>query len=52
LWGALEKALADALTNAGYDVMNTVRWKSPLIEEHWTGVKNAFAKHFPNLRVA
>lgn len=47
--GALEKALADALTNAGYTVLNRVNCKWKLDEEGWQRVRNAFAIHFPEL---
>lgn len=47
--GALEKALADSLAVAGYDVLNTVKWKHPLDQEDWKPVHAAFSEHFPNL---
>jgi hypothetical protein len=48
--GALEKALADDLANAGYEVMNTVRWKPARDDHIWKKVRRAFARHFPKLR--
>ena len=48
---ALEKALADALVDAGYDVLNTVRSRKPLDAQVWTSVRSAFAEHFPKLRI-
>ena len=50
--GALEKALADSLTDAGYDVLNAVKWKHPLDEERWKPVRTAFSEHFPKLKSA
>ena len=49
LIGSIEKALADALSDAGYDVLNTVIWKHPLNERLWRSVRTAFAEHFPEL---
>lgn len=48
--GALEKALADSLKDAGHDVLNTVKWKHPLDEKHWAPALAAFSEHFPNLK--
>jgi len=50
--GALEKALADALREAGYDVMNTVRWLKPVDAKLFASVRAAFEAHFPKLRAA
>lgn len=50
--GAMEKALAEELTAAGYDVMNEVKWSHPHDEAVWTAVREAFAEHFPKLRNA
>jgi len=47
---AMEKALADELTAAGYDVLNTVDCRKPLHEERFAIVRSAFAQHFPTLR--
>jgi hypothetical protein len=47
---ALEKALADALKGAGYEVMNTVHCRKPLDVELFAGVRAAFSAHFPKLR--
>ena len=47
---ALEKALADALKSAGYEVMNVVRCRKPLDEELFARVRAAYAAHFPALQ--
>lgn len=47
--GAMEKALADGLRAAGYQVLNTVKWKAKLDEAHWEPVRKAFAERFPKL---
>ena len=49
--GAMEKALADDLTAAGYAVLNIVKCKWPLDPVLWAPVRAAFAAHFPNLEV-
>jgi hypothetical protein len=49
LVGALEKALADALREAGYAVLNTVKWNHPYQVEAWVATVDAFAEHFPKL---
>ncbi len=46
---ALEKALADALKEAGYEVMNTLRCRKPLDVDLFTSVQTAFGAHFPEL---
>jgi hypothetical protein len=48
--GALEKALADALREAGYQVLNTVNCNRPLDGPAWAEVSGAFAAFFPKLR--
>jgi hypothetical protein len=50
LVGAMEKALADELTRAGYTVLNTVAWSHAPEEVVWTSVRAAFADHFPKLK--
>jgi len=50
LVGAMEKALAEELVAAGYDVMNEVKWSHPHDIEVWSAVREAFAEHFPRLR--
>ena len=50
LVGAMEKALAEELAAAGYDVMNEVKWSHLHDEEVWAAVREAFAEHFPKLR--
>lgn len=52
LVGAMEKALAEELAAAGYDVMNEVKWSHQHDEAVWTAVREAFAEHFPKLRSA
>jgi hypothetical protein len=46
---ALEKALAEALRNAGYEVLNTVKCRKRLDRRRWTRVRKAFAVYFPKL---
>jgi hypothetical protein len=46
---ALEKALACALKEGGYDVLNTVHCEKTLDPNLWNDVRNAFAKDFPQL---
>jgi hypothetical protein len=47
--GAMEKALADDLRAAGYQVLNTVSCRWPLKPELWSPVRAAFAEHFHRL---
>jgi hypothetical protein len=47
--GAMEKRLADDLSGAGYDVLNTVRCLKPLDDTLYTDVRAAFAREFPAL---
>jgi hypothetical protein len=47
--GALEKALADALSQSGYKVLNTVKWPHNLDLSLWRSVKTAFSLDFPRL---
>jgi hypothetical protein len=47
---ALEKALSDALKEAGYEVLNTVNCRKKLDINLWTKVHKAFAVHFPRLK--
>jgi hypothetical protein len=46
---ALEKALAAALTDAGYNVINKVHCRTPLDDKLFANVRSAFAREFPNL---
>lgn len=46
---ALEKALADALLAAGYEVINKVCCQKPLDERLFKKVRAAFSSHFKNL---
>jgi hypothetical protein len=48
--GAMEKALANDLAVAGYDVVNTVKWKPPLDPALWAPVRAAFAEKFSRLK--
>jgi hypothetical protein len=46
---ALEKALAEAMCAAGYDVINTVTCRMPLDEGRFVLVRDGFAAAFPRL---
>jgi hypothetical protein len=46
---ALEKALADAMTLAGYDVINKIACRKSLDEKQFSRVWKEFAVHFPKL---
>jgi hypothetical protein len=46
---ALEKKLADSLTDAGYNVLNEVKSRKELDPELWRDVRAAFGEHFPKL---
>ncbi|WP_130752734.1 hypothetical protein [Sphingobium xenophagum] len=48
--GAYERDLAAALGEAGYQVLNTVRWRHSGDPERWALIRAAFADHFPKLR--
>ena len=50
--GAMEKALAEALATAGYDVLNDVKWAHSYEPEVWQSVKAAFSDEFPKLAEA
>lgn len=45
----VEKELADAMNEAGYDVLNEVHSRKPLDQKLWLQVKKAFAVDFPKL---
>ena len=47
--GALEKALADALVRAGYDVLNKVSARHDPDVGLWAKVREVFTAHFPGL---
>lgn len=47
---ALEKKLANALAESGYEVINVVRCQKRLDMEHWRRVHKSFAQHFPALK--
>ena len=47
---AIEKQLAKSLTDSGYDVLNTVNCKKSADPVLWNKVRQAFAKHFPNIK--
>lgn len=46
---AMEKALAEDMTAAGYTVMNTVRCRKSLNVDQYTQIRTAFASQFPAL---
>ncbi len=46
---ALEKRLADAMDEAGYEVLNEVRCRMPLDRRRWRKVRADFAVEFPKL---
>ena|ERR1035437_486461 len=46
---ALEKALADAMKSAGYQVINSVNCLKPLDETLFRNVRTQFSKHFGSL---
>jgi hypothetical protein len=46
---ALEKKLADAMEEAGYDVLNKVDSRKAVDQKLWRQVKKAFAVDFPKL---
>lgn len=50
--GALEKALADDLAEAGYNIMNKVNCLKPVDAELRAEVRTAFAAHFASLQRA
>ncbi|MEO8341271.1 MAG: hypothetical protein ABI604_16430 [Nitrospirota bacterium] len=47
----MEKALAELMMGAGYQVMNTVSCRMPLDGKRFSDVKGAFARAFPLLPV-
>ena len=47
LVGAMEKRLAAELADAGYVVLNRVKWRHAVGDEDWLPVRDAFAKDFP-----
>lgn len=46
---ALEMALAEAMAEAGYNVMNSVNCRKKLNIEQFNQIRNAFAAEFPKL---
>ena len=46
---ALEKALANYMKEAGYDMLNTVKCQKAPAPYLWAKVRDAFAEHFPKL---
>ena len=46
---AMEKALADIMNDAGYNVLNTVNSKKKPDTQLWEEIRRAFAIHFPDL---
>lgn len=49
IMSGLEKALADAMLKAGYDLLNTVNCRMPLDKHLFAEVKRAFSDSFPEL---
>jgi hypothetical protein len=49
LVGAMEKALSDELSDAGYQVLNRVKWRHSHDPAVWKTVRSAFAAEFPKL---
>ena len=47
---ALEKALADAMHAAGYEMLNEVKCRKALDQKLWREVAGTFRKHFPRLQ--
>ena len=47
---AIEKALCDALSDAGYNVLNTVQCRGDLDAQLWEQVRCAFSERFADLR--
>lgn len=47
--GAMEKRLAKELSDVGYVVLNTVKWKHDIDETKWLPIRKAFASDFPEL---
>jgi hypothetical protein len=52
LIAAIEKALRDALHNAGYQVLNGVNCRQKLDDRHWQEVLAAFSERFTKLNQA
>lgn len=50
--GAYERDLAASLAEAGYDVLNTVKWMRHGNAERWALIRAAFAQDFPRLERA
>ena len=46
---ALEKALADAMREAGYNVINVVYGRKPLDAKRFASVRSIFSGYFPAL---
>jgi hypothetical protein len=49
---AMEKALAQAMCAAGYDVLNSVKCRVPLDQVAFAAVRKAFEESFPKLKKA
>jgi hypothetical protein len=47
--GAMEKQLAIDLRNAGYNVLNDVKWRHSISADEWHPIRAAFATDFPDL---
>ena len=50
LVGAMEKALADELRAADYNVLNDVKWKHPLASNTWQLIRQEFLSEFPMMK--
>ena len=50
IMSGLEKALADAMAAAGYNLLNTVKCRMPLDQKQFEDVKAAFSARFPMLQ--
>lgn len=48
---ALEKALADSMSAAGYELLNVVNSQKPLNKKLWKQLRGQFAEKFPKLTV-
>jgi hypothetical protein len=47
--GAMEERLALELVEAGYAVMNSVKWRHDVATEVWLPIRQAFVEDFPKL---
>ncbi len=47
---ALEKRLRDSLSEAGYQILNTVHCRKELDKKRWRDVHAAFSEYFPKMK--